>query len=215
MANLIRTNVGYYLNHIGAANSFFTGNTLGEIGNIASQTQFDNLRNLYTAGVAWNGAVDTGNIPTAATNASVYVDVQSLTGSPNVGASYECRRGASLITSSGKAQLAISANNGYPLSGANDARICIYYPSEDFNMEVISIEYQTTDPDLPAAGNNQTKLLELTGRMTHFNANNGPNCNGIAFNDLFNTTSIFYLGCCVTWETGNTGGNALILATEP
>lgn len=211
----MRSNTGYYLNHIGAANSFFTGNTVGEIGNIASTTQFSSLRDLYTTPTAWVGAVDTGNIPTSGTNASVYVDVQSLTSSPNVGASYECRRAGSLITSSGKAQLAISTNNNQPINPPNDARWCIYYPSEDFNMEVISIEYQTSAGNDVELGNNQDKLLELTGRMKHFSSNNGPNCTGIATPDLFSITSIFYLGCLVTWEAPVTGGNALVIVTTP
>jgi len=52
--------------------------------------------------------------------------------------------------------------------------------------------------------------------MKDFSGNNGPVCNGTAVNDLFdNNLSIFKLGCLVTWETGNTSGDAIIVAPSP
>lgn len=217
MASALVTSVQTaYLTHMGCANSFFNGNTPSELGNIESATGADQLRNMYnnTAAMQWTGPIDTQNIP-AIDDAGQFVVVETLTAITSLGADYQCRRAASIITSGGRLQAAISTSNGAVISGGN-ARFCIYYPSEDFNQEVISIEYTSTNDSDIMAGNNVDALVDLTGRMKDFSGNNGPVCNGTAFNDLYDTnTSIFKLGCLVTWETDFTGGEAIIVATTP
>lgn len=203
---------------VGAANSFFTGIVLPEqIGNITAQTGARPLRDLYTntAEMSWQETV-TPQIIQAANTAGQFVLIldQNVTPYVELDAGYECRRAGNLITSDGKLQLAISENNGYPAPA--DARWCIYYPSEDFNQEVIAIEYTSTDVSDPNSGNNITKLLELTGRMKNFVGNNGPVCNGTLNNDLLNDeTSIFAKGCLVTWETPSFSGEAVMVAVAP
>lgn len=206
-----------YLTHVGAANSKFSSiTTPSELGNIASTVGASQLNTMYenTIAMQWSGAVTPQAIPSIDSTGQ-YVVVNNLTAVNDLGADYECRRFASLITSTGKIQLAMSANNGYPIA-SGDARWCIYYPSEDFNQEVISIEYTSTDPSDPNSGNNIAKLLELTGRMSDFSSNFGPQCTGIAAVDLYDdTVSIFKKGCVVTWETGNFAGNAVVIAPTP
>jgi hypothetical protein len=205
-----------YLTHAGCANSFFNGNTPSELGNIESATGADQLRTMYnnTAAMQWTGTIDSNNVP-AIDDAGQFAVINTLTAIQNLGADYQCRRAGSIITSGGRIQQAISTNNGQPIT-LGDARFCIYYPSEDFNQEVISIEYTTTDGADIMGGNNIDNLVDLTGRMKDFSGNNGPVCNGTAINDLFdNSLSIFKLGCLVTWETGNTGGDVIIVAPSP
>lgn len=202
---------------VGCANSFFTGITqASEVGNIASVTGADELRDIYnnSANVAWQGPVTPQIIQNQFTTGQ-YVVMNAITVEADFGAGYECRRGASLITNNGSLQRAISENNGVPLDG-NDARWCIYYPSEDFNQEVIAIQYNTTDPTDPNQGNNIDQLISLTGRMKNFSGNNGPVCTGVANHDLFDDNlSIFAKGCLVTWETSATSGEALMVAVTP
>ena len=217
MASALVTSVQTaYLTHMGCANSFFNGNTPSELGNIESATGADQLRTMYnnTAAMQWTGTMDTQNIP-AIDDAGQFVVVNTLTAVNSLGADYQCRRAGTVITSGGRLQTAISTNNGAVISGGN-ARFCIYYPSEDFNQEVISIEYTSTDDSDIMAGNNVANLLNLTSRMKDFSGNNGPICDGTAFNDLYDTNlSIFKLGCLVTWESDFTGGDAIIVATTP
>lgn len=207
-----------YLTHAGAANSFFVGSTQVEIGNIASTVGADDLRTMYdnNAAMQWTGTVDTQNIPATSDYPGQYLVVDTLTAISDVGADYTCRRAGTVITNGGRIQTSLSTNGGLPMEGANDARFCIYYPSEDFNQEVISIEYITTDGSDIMQGNNITNLLNLTRRMKNFSGNNGPVCTGVASNDLYDTSlSIFKLGCLVTWESPATSGNAIIIAPSP
>jgi len=206
-----------YLTHAGCANSFFNGSLQSEVGNIASAVGADDLRTMYdnTAAMQWTGGVDTQNVPATSDYPGQYVVIETLTAVNNLGADYACRRAGSVITNGGRIQSAISANNGQSITGG-DARFCIYYPSEDFNQEVISIEYSTTDAADIMGGNNIDNLVNLTGRMKDFSGNNGPVCNGTAANDLFdNNLSIFKLGCLVTWESATTNGDAVIVAPSP
>jgi hypothetical protein len=213
---LITSGPNSYLTHIGAANSFFTGITNpSELGNIASTVGANQLAEMYgdTVAMQWTGPVTPQVIPSIDTTGQ-FVVVNNFTAVNSLGADYQCRRGASVITSAGKIQLAISTNNGYP--APNDARWCIYYPSEDFNQEVLSIEYVTTEANDIMQGNNIAKLVELTGRMKNFSGNNGPVTQGTAAVDLYDDNlSIFAKGCVVTWETGATAGDAWIVAPTP
>lgn len=213
---LITSGPGAYLTHVGAANSFFTGiPNPSELGNLASVVGANELAEIYgdTVSMQWTGAVTPQIIPTAQTTGQFAV-INNLTAINDLGADYQCRRGASVITSAGRIQLAIAENNGYP--PPTDSRWCIYYPSEDFNQEVLCIEYTTTDPNDIMQGNNVAKLVELTGRMKNFSGNNGPVCTGNANVDLYDDNlSIFKKGCLVTWESPSTSGNALIVAPTP
>ncbi len=70
-----------------------------------------------------------------------------------MGAKYECRRGASVIKTGDRIQRAISTNaSDTPLE--NNARFCLYYPSEDFNQEVLVHDYTSTDVNDVNGGNN-------------------------------------------------------------
>jgi len=213
---LITSGPTSYLTHIGAANSFFTGiPNPSELGNIASTVGANQLAEMYgdTLAMQWTGPVTPQMIPTIDTTGQ-FVVVNNFTAVNDLGADYQCRRGASVITSAGKIQLAIAENNGYP--APTDSRWCIYYPSEDFNQEVLSIEYTTTDAADIMQGNNIDKLVELTGRMKNFSGNNGPVTQGIAAVDLYDDNlSIFAKGCIVTWESPSTSGNALVVAPTP
>jgi hypothetical protein len=159
----------------------------------------------------WSGGVAAGASPTNIETGQFAV-VESLTAISNLGADYTCRRGGSVITTGGKIQLAISTNNNQPIT--NNARFCLYYPSEDFNQEVLSHDYTSTDATDINQGNNIAQLLaNITGRMKNFIGNDGPVCNGTIGNDLLgNTTSIFRKGCILTWENATTAGNAVIIA---
>ena len=213
---LITSGPNSYLTHIGAANSFFTGiPNPSELGNIASTVGANQLAEMYgdTVAMQWTGPVTPQVIPSIDTTGQ-FVVVNNFTAVNDLGADYQCRRGASVITSAGKIQLAISTNNGY--EAPNDSRWCIYYPSEDFNQEVLSIEYASTDINDIMQGNNIAKLVELTGRMKNFSGNNGPVTQGIAAVDLYDDNlSIFAKGCVVTWETPATNGDAWIVAPTP
>tara|TARA_R110000803_G_scaffold197051_1_gene260498 strand:+ start:42 stop:701 length:660 start_codon:yes stop_codon:yes gene_type:complete len=216
MANsLVKSSNGAYLTHIGAGNSFFTGNTEAEQGNIRSTVGASSPQEIYsdTAAMNWSGGVEAGASPTNIETGQFAV-VETLTAVNTLGADYSCARGGSVITTGGKIQLAISTNNGTPIEGGNDARWCLYYPSEDFNQEVLAHEYITSDPNDVNQGNNVSELLaNITGRMKNFIGNDGPVCNGTINNDLLNdTTSIFRKGCILTWENANTAGNALVIA---
>lgn len=216
-AALILSGPTSYLTHVGCANSFFTGiPNPSELGNINSTVGADQITEMYgnTAQMQWTGPVTPQMVPTVDTCGQfVLVNNWNAAGA-DLGANYECRRGASLITSGGRVQLAISENNGY--EAPVDTRWCIYYPSEDFNQEVISIEYSTTDPADPNGGNNIANLVSLTGRMKDFSGNNGPTCNGTSAQDLLDDNlSIFAKGCVVTWESPSTSGNALVVAVTP
>ena len=217
MASQLTTSVNTaYLTHAGCANSFFNGNTPSELGNLESAVGASQLNTMYNnnAAMQWTGPVDTQNIP-AIDDAGQFAVIQTLTAVNSLGADYQCRRAGSVITNGGRIQQAISTNNGQSITGG-DARFCIYYPSEDFNQEVISIEYITTDSSDIMSGNNVDNLVSLTGRMKDFSGNNGPVCNGTAFQDLYdNNLSIFKLGCLVTWETDVTAGNAILVSTTP
>ena len=212
---LVQSINGAYLTHVGAGNSLFTGNSEVQQGNIKATVGVSSLNNIYsdTAAMQWSATVETGAIPTSIETGQFAV-VESLTVVTDLGAGYECRRTSTLITSDGKIQLAISTNNGANLSDGNTARWCLYYPSEDFNQEVLSFEYITTDATSVDQGNNVQILLDnITGRMKNFSGNNGPVCNGTSSNDLLdNITSIFRKGCLLTWETTSTSGNAIIIA---
>jgi hypothetical protein len=216
MANsLVKSANGAYLTHIGASNSFFTGNTEAEQGNIRSTVGASSPNEIYsdTAAMNWSGGVEAGASPTNIETGQFAV-VETLTAVNTLGADYSCARGGSVITTGGKIQLAISANNGTPILGGNDARWCLYYPSEDFNQEVLAHEYITSDPNDVNQGNNVSELLaNITGRMKNFIGNDGPVCNGTIGNDLLgDTTSIFRKGCILTWENATTAGNALVIA---
>ena len=216
MANsLVKSANGAYLTHIGASNSFFTGNTEAEQGNIRSTVGASSPQEIYsdTAAMQWSGVPEAGALPTNIETGQFAV-VETLTAVNTLGADYSCARGGSVITTGGKIQLAISANNGTPILGGNDARWCLYYPSEDFNQEVLAHEYITSDPTDANQGNNVSELLaNITGRMKNFIGNDGPVCNGTINNDLLNdTTSIFRKGCILTWENATTAGNALVIA---
>ena len=208
-ATLVQGSTSAYLNHIGASNSFFTGTTEVNQGNIRAATSANSLFEMYSTSGLWIGGVEAGAIPSNFETGQ-FVDIETLsTITPS--ADYTCRRNASIITTGGRIQLAISSNNGQPL--INDARFCLYYPSEDFNQEVLSHDYNTTDASDVNQGNNISELLaNITGRMKDFVGNNGPTCNGTINNDLLNdVTSIFRKGCVLTWETGATSGDAIII----
>tara|TARA_R110000782_G_scaffold201892_1_gene290484 strand:- start:42 stop:698 length:657 start_codon:yes stop_codon:yes gene_type:complete len=211
---LVQSSPSAYLKHIGAGNSFFTGNTEVQQGNIRSAVGANSIFEIYSNNVAmqWSSPVETGAIPTDIETGQFAV-VETLTAVNDLGADYSCARGGSVVTTGGKIQLAISTNNGAPISGGN-ARWCLYYPSEDVNQEVIAFEYNSTNSNDVNQGNNVQILLDnLTGRMRDFVGNNGPTCNGDINNDLLNdVTSIFRKGCILTWEVDPTGGNAILIA---
>ena len=202
-----------YLTHVGAGNSFFTGTTETNQGDIRAVVGANSPTEIYEDNVAmqWSGPTSVPAIPLN-TETGQFAVINTLTAVNNLGADYICRRNASIITTGGRIQQAISSNNGQAL--AFDARFCLYYPSEDFNQEVLVHEYLTTDASDVNVGNNINELLEnITGRMKNFSGNNGPVCNGTLNNDLLNdNTSIFRKGCILTWETAATNGDALIVA---
>ena len=208
-ATLVQSQPSAYLNHIGASNSFFTGTTEVNQGNIRAVTSANSLFEMYNTPGLWIGGVEAGAIPSNFETGQ-FVDVETLS-TIDPTADYTCRRNASIITTGGRIQLAISSNNGTPLT--QDARFCLYYPSEDFNQEVLAFEYNSTDPSDVNQGNNIQILLDnITGRMKDFVGNNGPTCNGDINNDLLNdVTSIFRKGCVLTWETGATSGDAILI----
>ena len=101
MASALVTSVQTaYLTHMGCANSFFNGNSPSELGNIESATGADQLRNMYnnTAAMQWTGPIDTQNVP-AIDDAGQFAVVETLTAITSLGADYQCRRAASIITS--------------------------------------------------------------------------------------------------------------------
>ena len=210
MANsLVQGSTSAYLNHIGASNSFFTGTTEVNQGNIRAATSANSLFEMYNTPGLWIGGVEAGAIPSNFETGQ-FVDVETLS-TIDPTADYTCRRNASIITTGGRIQLAISTNNGTPLT--QDARFCLYYPSEDFNQEVLAFEYNSTDSSDVNQGNNTQILLDnITGRMKDFVGNNGPTCNGTIGNDLLSDlTSIFRKGCVLTWETAATNGDAILI----
>lgn len=209
-ASLLQSSTSAYLNHIGASNSFFTGTTEVNQGNIRAATGVNSPSEMYNTPGLWLGAVEAGAIPSNFETGQ-FVDVETLTAGTTLSGDYTCRRNASIITTGGRIQLAISSNNGQPL--VNDARFCLYYPSEDFNQEVLSHDYTSTDASDVNQGNNISELLaNITGRMKDFVGNNGPTCNGTLNNDLLDDlTSIFRKGCILTWETPATAGNAILI----
>jgi hypothetical protein len=210
---VISTNTAY-LTHAGAANSIFSGIVNpSELGNIATAVGASSLNEIYTnnAQMQWSGPVEIQSTPTDGTTGQFGV-VNTVTAVNNLGADYECARFASVITTGGRIQRAISTNaSDTPLE--NDARWCLYYPSEDFNQEVLVHDYTSTDSTDVNQGNNIQELLDnVTGRMNNFSGNNGPVCTGVLSNDLLDSnTNIFAKGCLLTWETNNTGGNAVIV----
>lgn len=208
-ATLVQSFTSAYLNHIGASNSFFTGTTEVNQGNIRAATSANSLFEMYNTPGLWSGGVEAGAIPSNFETGQ-FVDVETLS-TIDPTADYTCRRNASIITTGGRIQLAISTNNGQPL--VNDARFCLYYPSEDFNQEVLSHDYTSTDGTDVNQGNNISELLaNITGRMKDFVGNNGPTCDGTINNDLLDDlTSIFRKGCVLTWETAATAGDAIII----
>lgn len=202
-----------YLTHIGAGNSFFTGTTEVNQGNIRAVVGANSPAEIYEDNVAmqWSGPTSVPAIPVN-TETGQFAVINTLTAVNDLGADYVCRRNASIITTGGRIQQAISSNNGQPL--ANNARFCLYYPSEDFNQEVLVHDYTTTNATDVNQGNNISELLaNITGRMNNFSGNNGPVCNGTLLNDLLDdNTSIFRKGCILTWETPATNGDAMIVA---
>jgi hypothetical protein len=212
MASRLSLSNGSSAEHVGAVNSWFTGITnAANLGNIDSTVgpSIRDVAELYVGGdpISWDNAIDSGVVPTV-DQVGIYTVSSDQVITANLNASYECRRNASLITSEGKIQLAISENNGY--GPATDARWCIYAPSEDFNIQVFVQEYTSTDPGDVMAGNNVDNLLELTKRLPAFTGQVGPtNLNGTANVDLYGQTGIFKMGCLVTWESGTTGGEAV------
>ena len=210
---LVQSINGAYLTNVGAGNSFFTGNTEVNQGNIRAVTGASSPQEIYndTAAMQWSQVVDTGASPTNIETGQFAV-VESFTAVSSLSADYTCRRAGTTITTGGRTQLAISTNNNTPL--ALNARFCLYYPSEDFNQEVLAFDYTSTDETDINQGNNISVLLaNITGRMKDFVGNDGPTCNGTISNDLLdNLTSIFRKGCILTWENSNTSGNAVIIA---
>ena len=208
-ATLVQSSPSAYLNHIGASNSFFTGTTEANQGNIRAATSANSLFEMYSTSGLWLGGVEAGAIPTNFETGQ-FVDVETLS-TIDPTADYTCRRNASIITTGGRIQLAISSNNGTPL--ALNARFCLYYPSEDFNQEVLAFDYTSTDETDINQGNNISVLLaNITGRMKDFVGNDGPTCNGTISNDLLDDlTSIFRKGCVLTWETPATNGDAILI----
>lgn len=212
-SGLVASTSTAYLTHIGAGNSFFTGTTEVNQGNIRAVVGANSPSDIYNDNVAmqWSGPTSISAIP-ANTETGQFAVINTLTAVSDLSADYTCRRNATIVTNGGKIQLAISTNNGQPL--VNSARFCLYYPSEDFNQEVLSHDYTTTDAGDVNQGNNISELLaNITGRMKNFVGNNGPVCNGTLNNDLLDdNTSIFRKGCILTWETAATAGNAIIIA---
>lgn len=210
---VISTNTAY-LTHVGAANSIFSGIVNpSELGNIASTVGASTLTEIYanTAQMQWSGPVEPQSTPTNETTGQ-YAVVNTVTAVNDLGADYQCARFASVITTGGRIQRAISTNaSDIPLEF--DARWCLYYPSEDFNQEVLVHDYTSTDITDVNQGNNIQELLDnITGRMNNFSGNNGPVCTGILSNDLLDSnTNIFGKGCLLTWETSATGGDAVIV----
>ena len=209
-ATLVQGNPGAYLKHIGASNSLFTGTIEVNQGNIRAATGANSLFEMYNTPGLWIGGVEAGAIPSNFETGQ-FVDVETLTAGTTLSGDYTCRRNASIITTGGRIQLAISSNNGTPLT--QTARFCLYYPSEDFNQEVLAFEYNSTETNDVNQGNNTQILLDnLTGRMKDFVGNNGPTCNGTIGNDLLSDlTSIFRKGCVLTWETPATNGDAILI----
>ncbi len=211
---LVTSTTTAYLTHVGASNSFFTGITnTAELGNIAATVGASTLSEIYgnTAQMQWSGPVEAQSIPTNETTGQ-YAVINTLTAVNDLGNDYECRRGATVITTGGRIQRAISTNaSDIPLEGT--ARFCLYYPSEDFNQEVLVHDYNSTDITDINQGNNIQELLDnITGRMNNFSGNNGPVCEGLLSIDLLDSnTNIFGKGCLLTWETGGTAGEAVIV----
>ena len=130
-----------YLTHVGAGNSFFTGITEVNQGDIRVVVGANSPTEIYEDNVAmqWSGPTSIPAIPLN-TETGQFAVINTLTAVNDLGADYVCRRNASIITTGGRIQQAISTNNGQPL--ANSARFCLYYPSEDFNQEVLVHEFQ-------------------------------------------------------------------------
>ena len=209
--NLILAGLTRPLTHVGAANSFFIGQTVTDLGDIASLTGADTISTLYnSANAQWAGTISPAAIPTGT---GQYVVVQGVTVPNDLAASYDCRRQSNIV-GKGTLQQAISTNNsGAPITGGNDSRWCLYVPSEDKNQAVYAFEYSSTDAADVNAGNNIQVLLDnITGRMPNYSGNLGPVCDGTAANDLLNDTlSIFAKGCILTWETPITSGDAILV----
>ena len=209
-ATLVQSTSTAYLTHAGASNSFFTGTTEVNQGNIKATTDANAPFEMYNTPGLWVGGIELAATPSVFETGQ-FVAVNTLT-TLDPSSDYTCRRNASIITTGGRIQLAISSNNGNPLEF--NARFCLYYPSEDFNQEVLAWEYTSSDTTDINQGNNIAQLLaNITGRMKNFSGNNGPVCTGNINNDLLdNNTSIFRKGCILTWETGATAGNAILIA---
>ena len=209
--NLILASLSRPLTQVGASNSFFTGQTVTDLGDIAALTDADTISTLYNSFDAqWAGTISPAAIPTGT---GQYVVVQGVTVPTDLAASYDCRRSSSIV-GKGTLQQAISTNNsGAPIGGGNDSRWCLYVPSEDKNQAVYAFEYSSTDAADVNAGNNIQVLLDnITGRMPNYSGNLGPVCDGTAANDLLNDTlSIFAKGCILTWETPITSGDAILV----
>jgi len=209
--NLILASLSRPLTHVGAANSFFIGQTVTDLGDIAALTGADTISTLYnSANAQWQGTISPAAIPTGT---GQYVVAEGVTVPTDLAASYDCRRSSSIV-GKGTLQQAISTNNsGAPIGGGNDSRWCLYVPSEDKNQAVYAFEYSSTDAADVNAGNNIQVLLDnITGRIPNYSGNLGPVCDGTAANDLLNDTlSIFAKGCILTWETPITSGDAILV----
>ena len=209
--NLILAGLTRPLTHVGAANSFFIGQTVTDLGDLAALTGADTISTLYnSANAQWQGTISPSAIPTGT---GQYVVAEGVTVPTDLAASYDCRRSSSIV-GKGTLQQAISTNNsGAPIGGGNDSRWCLYVPSEDKNQAVYAFEYSSTDAADVNAGNNIQVLLDnITGRMPNYSGNLGPVCDGTAANDLLNDTlSIFAKGCILTWETPITSGDAILV----
>ena len=208
--NLILAGTSRPLTHVGAANSFFIGQTVTDLGDIAALTGADTISTLYnSANAQWAGTISPGAIPTGT---GQYVVAEGVTVTSDLAADYDCRRQGNLV-GKGTLQQAISTNNsGAPIDGG-DTRWCLYVPSEDKNQAVYAFNYTTTDAADPNAGNNIQVLLDnITGRMKNYSGNLGPVCDGTSANDLLNDSlSIFAKGCILTWESPSTNGDAILV----
>lgn len=220
MAQLTTSNE--YALAIAAVNSYFT-NATGNQGNIATTvgdggTQIRDCGELYTGGdpLTWFATPDASVVPAIGDTGLFAISSDATSATP--GADFEIRRNASVIYTNGRVQIALSTNNDSPIANG-DARWCIYCPSEDGPVEVYAWEYNTTDPADIMLGNNVSKLLELTSKLpanTQWNGRFGPQgLNGTDTVDLYGQTGIFKKGCIVTWETGNTGQDAVYVAVTP
>ena len=88
--NLILASLSRPLTHVGAANSFFIGQTVTDLGDIAALTGADTISTLYnSANAQWQGTISPAAIPTGT---GQYVVAEGVTVPTDLAASYDCRR---------------------------------------------------------------------------------------------------------------------------